>query len=391
MKIVQGVTSYLTVVFIKDQVEFIRKNGYDVKVVCNKDFDSPYEGLEVAHIPFEREISPFKDIKTLFQLSKYLRQEKPELIHFSTPKAGLLGMIAGFISRIGTRIYMIRGLRLETATGFKKLILLSTEKMACAFSTHVMVISDSMEHEVIRMNLTRKSKIVRIGKGSSSGIDLNRFNPSNIDENRLNELQEKLDIHDEDFILGYAGRLTKDKGIDLLIESFKKLYEVNSDLKLLLIGDFESSNPLKQENENLIHQHPNIIYVPYTDGMDYYYSLMDLFILPTYREGFSNVSIEAQSMGVPVVTFDSTGASDTVEHGMTGLITESKSADGLIKAIGELMTNDRKRKEMASVSRAFIAENFDRNLMHQKLLNFYDSIRKQGDENAEKDQNIQST
>lgn len=391
MKIIQGVTSYLTVVFIKDQVEFIRGNGYDVKVVCNKDFDSPYEGLEVEHIPFEREISPFKDIKTLFQLSRYLRKEKPDLIHFSTPKAGLLGMTAGFICGIKTRIYMIRGLRLETAAGLKKLILLSTEKLASAFSTHVMVISDSMELEVIRMNLTRKSKIVRIGRGSSSGIDLNRFNPSNIDDNHLSELQRKLYIHDEDFIIGYAGRLTKDKGIDLLIESFRKLYEMNSDLKLLLIGDFEDSDPLKQENEDIIHQHPNIIYVPYTDGMDYYYSMMDLFILPTFREGFSNVSIEAQSMGVPVVTFDSTGASDTVEHGTTGLIAESKSVEGLVKAIDVLMTNDTKRKEMARISREFIAENFDRDLMHQKLLDFYDSIRKQGDENAEKDQNIQST
>jgi len=381
----------LTVVFIKDQVEFIRDNGYDVKVVCNKDFESPYEGLEVEHIPFEREISPFKDIKTLFQLSKYLRKENPDIIHFSTPKAGLLGMTAGFICGIKTRIYMIRGLRLETATGYKKMILNTTEKIACTFSTHVMVISDSMEHEVIRMNLTKKNKIVRIGKGSSSGIDLNRFNPSNIDDDHLNELQGKLDIHDEDFIMGYAGRLTKDKGIDLLIESFQKLHEMNSDLKLLLIGDFESSDPLKQESENIIHQHPSIIYVPYTDGMDHYYSLMDLFILPTYREGFSNVSIEAQSMGVPVVTFDSTGASDTVEHGKTGLITESKSVDGLVKAIGELIRNDTKRKEMARVSRGYIAENFDRNLMHQKLLNFYNSIKKQGDENAEKDQNIQST
>lgn len=381
----------MTVVFIKDQVEFIRDNGFDVKVVCNQDFDSPYEGLEVEHIPFEREISPVKDLKTFIQLKKYLKREAPDIIHFSTPKAGLLGMTAGFLTRIRRRIYMIRGLRLETATGFKKLILLATEKMACAFSTHVMVISDSMENEVIRMNLTRKSKIVRIGRGSSSGIDLGRFDPSNIDGNHLNELQEKLEIHDEDFIIGYAGRLTKDKGIDLLIESFQMLYKMNSDLKLLLIGNFESSDSLKQENTDIIHQHPNIIYVPYTDGMDYYYSLMDLFILPTYREGFSNVSIEAQGMGVPVVTFDSTGASDTVEHGKTGLITESRSVDGLVKAIDELMKNDRKREEMARVSRGFIAENFDRNLIHQKLLNFYDGIRKQGDENAEKDQNIQST
>lgn len=391
MKIVQGVTSYLTVVFIKDQVEFIRDNGFDVKVVCNQDFDSPYEGLEVEHIPFEREISPVKDLKALIQLKKYLQREAPDIIHFSTPKAGLLGMTAGLLTGIRTRIYMIRGLRLETATGLKKLILLTTEKMACAFSTHVMVISDSMENEVIRMNLTRKSKIVRIGRGSSSGIDLGRFDPSNIDGNHLNELQEKLDIHDEDFIIGYAGRLTKDKGIDLLIESFQMLYKMNADLKLLLIGNFESSDSLKQKNKDIIHQHPNIIFVPYTDGMDYYYSLMDLFILPTYREGFSNVSIEAQSMGVPVVTFDSTGSSDTVEHGKTGLITESKSVDGLVEAIDELMKNDTKREEMARVSRGYIAENFDRDLMHQKLLDFYNGIIKQGDENAEKDQNIQST
>src|SRR5690625_3238179 len=122
MKIVQGVTSYLTVVFIKDQVEFIRDNGFDVKVVCNQDFDSPYEGLEVEHIPFEREISPVKDLKALIQLKKYLKREAPDIIHFSTPKAGLLGMTAGFLTRIRTRIYMIRGLRLETATGLKKQI-----------------------------------------------------------------------------------------------------------------------------------------------------------------------------------------------------------------------------------------------------------------------------
>lgn len=391
MKIIQGVTSYLTVVFIKDQVEFLRNNGYEVNVVCNRDFESPYEGLAVKLIPFEREISPFRDLKALFRLGRYLNREKPDIIHFSTPKAGLLGMIAGFLCRTKTRIYMIRGLRLETATGNKKHILLATEKIACAFSTHVMVISDSMEHEVIRMNLTKKDKIVRIGKGSSNGIDLDRFDPENIDENHLTELRQTLGLHDRDFIIGYAGRLTRDKGIDDLIESFHILYEANPDLKLLLIGNFESSDPLKQENSDTIHQHPNIIHVPYTDGMDHYYSLMNLFILPTYREGFSNVSMEAQSMGVPVVTFDSTGASDTIEHGKTGLITESRSVDGLVKAIDGLMQNDTKRKEMAGSSRQFIADNFDRHLMHQKLLGFYDSIRNKGDENAEKDQNIQST
>src|SRR5699024_12607247 len=137
--------------------------------------------------------------------------------------------------------------------------------------------------------------------------DLGRFDPSNIDGNHLNKLQEKLDIHDEVFIIGYAGRLTKDKGIVLLIESFQMLYKMNADLKLLLIGNFESSDSLKQKNKDIIHQHPNIIFVHYTDGMVYDYSLTDLYILMTYRDGFSIVSVEAYSMGLPIDKFDYTG------------------------------------------------------------------------------------
>src|SRR5699024_1296354 len=154
------------------QVEFIRDNGFDVKVVCNQDFDSPYEGLEVEHIPFEREISPVKDLKALIQLKKYLKREAPDIIHFSTPKAGLLGMTAWFLTRIRLRVYMISGFSIETRQRIKKLILIATDKMASTFNTHVMVISNSMENEVIRMSLSRKSKIVRIGRGSINGIDL---------------------------------------------------------------------------------------------------------------------------------------------------------------------------------------------------------------------------
>lgn len=387
-KIIQGVTSYFTVVFIRDQVEFIRQHGYDVKVVCNEDFDSPHEGLEVFHIPFEREISLIRDLKALFQLTVHLRKESPDIIHFSTPKAGLLGMIAGFLTRIDTRIYMIRGLRLETAGGLKKRILHLSEKIACGFSTHVMVISDSMEQEVLRMKLTGREKIVRIGRGSSNGIDLEKFDPGEIDPQRLRGLKTGLGIRDGDFVLGYAGRLTADKGIYELIAAFRELSAGHPDLKLLLVGDFEEGDPVDGRTKATINSHPGVIHRPYTSGMDYYFSLMDLFILPTFREGFSNVSIEAQSMNVPVVTFDSTGAGDTVAHGRTGLITKSRDSRGLVEAIGELMTDDGKRKGMAQVSRSFIAENFDRKMMQQMLLEFYDSLA-EGDENAEKIQDVQ--
>lgn len=390
-KIVQGVTSSLSVLFIKDQVDFIRKNGYELKVVCNNDFQSPHEGIDTEHIPFEREISFVKDVSALYKLIKYLNREKPDIIHFSTPKAGLLGMVAGFVNRIQTRIYMIRGLRMETTKGIKKMVLYMTERIACTFSTHVIVISDSMEREVLKMNIVRKDKIFRIGKGSSNGINLDKFNPENINNERLRNLKDKLQIQDKDFIIGYVGRLTKDKGINELVEAFEELSVIHSNIKLLLIGDFEVSDAIDEENIQKIHDYENIIYCEFTDGLDYYYCLMDLFALPTYREGFSNVSIEAQAMNVPVVTFNSTGARDTVDEGRTGLVTMGNDKNSLKKALNYLITDYEKRHEMSQVSRKFIVDNFDRKMMQQQLLEFYDSLREQENQNVEKSQKLKRT
>lgn len=390
-KIVQGVTSSLSALFIKDQVAFIEQNGYDVKVVCNDDFGKSNVELDVEHIPFEREIDVIKDISALRRLFVYLRRERPDIINFSTPKAGLLGMIAGFLNRTQTRIYVIRGLRLETAGGVKELVLYMTEKIACALSTHVMVISDSLEESVVRMKIVDRVKIVRIGKGSSDGIDLSKFDPGNIHPERLGRLKSDLNIAPGDFVIGYVGRLTRDKGINELISAFKKMSGKYEQLKLLMIGDFEESDPITGDNMKTLNSCDNIIHCSYTDGIEYYYRLMDVFALPTYREGFSNVSIEAQAMGVPVIAFDSTGARDTVNHTKTGLITATNDTEGLIEAMDHLMIEPRILKDMSASSREFVSSHFCREEMHNKLLNFYDSLGKRDDKNVEKDNRILDT
>lgn len=382
-KMIQGVTSSLSVVFIREQVQFIEKNGYQVTVVCNKDFETSYDGMTVEHIPFEREISILQDIRTLYSLLKYLKREKPDIINFSTPKAGLLGMIAGRLAGVPTRIYIQRGLRLETARGIKKHILYATEKTACSLSTHVIVVSDSLEREMVERKLLTREKVVRIGKGSSHGIDTKKYDPVAIDPIRLSNLRDELGIGPSDFIIGYAGRLTRDKGINELVESFIDLAEHRSHVKLLLIGDFEMSDPIEERNIRSIESHARIIHCAYTSGMEYYYSLMDVFALPTYREGFSNVSIEAQAMGVPVVTFDSTGARDTIDPRRTGIIVKSNDAKGLRDALEALIDNGAKRKALSGAARKFIVDNFDRQYMHHELLKFYDSLGKRGEYNVE--------
>lgn len=382
-KIVQGVTSSLSVLFLRDQVNFLKKNGYEVKIVCNNDFENTYKDVEIDHIPFEREINIGKDLTALYKLFKYLRRESPDIINFSTAKAGLLGMIAGFLLRVKTRIYIIRGLRLETTTGIKQKVLYMTEKIACSLSTHVIVISESLGEEVVSRKIVKRDKVMRIGKGSSNGIDLEKFNPERITEEQVNTLRSELNIESDDFVMGYIGRITKDKGCNELVESFEKLSAVYPNLKLVIVGDFEESDSIKQENIAKIYEYDNIILCDYTLDIGKYYCLMNIFVFPTYREGFGNVSIEAQAMGVPVITFDVTGARDTLVSERTGLITTSKDTEGLTEAIRFLIEHPETTRRMSNDSRQFVAENFDRVLMQEELLKFYESL--DTEENAKKE------
>ncbi|WP_256974712.1 glycosyltransferase family 4 protein [Salinicoccus roseus] len=373
-KLVQGVTSSLSLLFIKEQVEYIRGNGFEVKVVCNDEAVNANARMPVDHIPFDREINLRNDPINLYRLYMYLRRESPDIINFGTPKAGLLGMIAGYLSGVETRIYIQRGLRLETVSGMKKMILYMTEKIACTLSTHVMVISDSLEREVIRRRLVRPRKIVRIGRGSSSGINLERFSPEVVEREKVESLAERLGIQPSDFIIGYVGRIAGDKGSNELIEAFATLSDAYPNIKLLIIGDFEAGDPIEDVHRKTITNHDRIIREPYTDKPEHYYMLMDLFVLPTYREGFSNVSIEAQAMGVPVITFDATGARDTIDPGTTGLIVPSNDARGIEASLELLMNDDEKRREMSKNAPKFIRTHFDRKHMHEQLLAFYNTL-----------------
>lgn len=390
-KIIQGVTSSLSVLLIEDQVHYIEENGYEIKVVCNNDFDKLYEDITMNNIPFEREISIGKDLSCLYRLARYLHREKPDIINFSTPKAGLLGMIAGYLTRVKTRIYVQRGLRLETITGLKKAILYTTERLTCRFSTHVIVISDSLEQELVQKKIVDPDKVVRIGRGSSNGIDMEKFNIANIEEERLASLKSDLGISPSDFIVGYVGRLTRDKGINELVEAFETLEDKYEHLKLLLVGDFEAADPVKEENKQKIANNPNIIHHPFTDDVEYYYTLMDLFAFPTFREGFGNVSIEAQAMRVPVVTFNSTGARDTVLPNVTGVITEDNTARGLADGLEHLIDNENIRKRMGQDARAFATENFDRKRMQKQLLDFYNSLGEREGYDVEENDHVLDT
>ncbi|CAM2938539.1 glycosyltransferase family 4 protein [Salinicoccus roseus] len=382
-KLIHGVTSSMSALFLHEQVHFIEKNGYQVEVVCNNDPERQYDGLKLKHIPFEREISPYRDVTTLYSLYKYLKAEDPDIIFFSTPKAGLLGMVAGYLNGTDTRIYAQWGLRLETVTGLKKVILQTTEKLTCKLSTHTVIISDSLEEEMVRRNLVDQEKVVRLGKGSVNGIDLERFRPEAVEQQRLMQMKADLGIEPDDVIIGYMGRITKDKGTNELVEAFTELSYKYRNIKLLLVGDIEDGDPILPENVEIIQGHERIIHCDYTNEPEYYYSMMDVFAFPTYREGFGTVSIEAQAMQVPVVGFNSTGVKDTIVHDQTGLIVWTNDTAGLKEGLEDMIRHPLKRGEMGENARKFVEEHFDRELIQQKVLDFYNTLGASDDTDPE--------
>lgn len=373
-KIIQGVTSSLSLLLIADQAKFMKDNGYDIKLVCNNENDKVVDDLIIKNIPFEREINLKKDLYSLVLLYKYLKKERPYIINFSTPKAGLLGMVAGFLCGIKNRIYIQRGLRLETTSGIKKKILYYTEKIACSLSTHVMVISDSLETELLKQNLVNKDKVIRIGKGSSNGVDLKKYNPDNIDHDRIKILRDKLSLEKSDFVLGYVGRITKDKGIEEMTDAFRLLRREFANAKLLLIGNIENSNSISRTHEKILNNDENIIHVEHTNDLEYYYTIMDILVFPTHREGFGNVSVESQAMRTPVITVDSTGSKDTVKQGETGLIVERKNTTELYQAMKYTIEEPKVLEVYQKNSREFIEKNFDRKKIQLQLLDFYNQL-----------------
>lgn len=308
---------------------------------------------------------------------------RPDIVIFSTPKAGLLGMVASYMNGTETRVYAQWGLRLETVKGLKKLILHTTERLTCMLSTHVIAISESLADEMVARRLVAREKLVRIGRGSVDGIDLDVFNPASLDQDLLEQRMETCGIESGEFVIGYIGRLTKDKGINELVEAFCELGGTYTHIRLLLVGDFEDGDPVHPRNRDIIMEDPRIIHEPYTTAPEYYYGMMDVFAFPTYREGFGTVSIEAQAMHVPVVTFDSTGARDTVLDGKTGLRVMTNDAEGLAEALKRMIEYPLMRRRMGTAAREFIEAYFDRRIIREHVLAFYNMLGEEDDPDAD--------
>lgn len=340
-RILLGVTAEISLILLKGFPEYLRAHGWDVHVVSGAGPDSPTEaaaqGVAFHSIPMRRQPSPLHDLRSLLAWMKLLRRVKPDVIFVGTPKAGLLGTLAGRLVRVPRRIYILRGLRLDTATGPRRALLSLMERITMSCAHEVIAVSPSLRRKAMDLNLVHSGKIRVLGDGSSNGVDLAAHDRAHFDQDQIRELRASLGLLPDIPVIGFVGRLTVDKGLIPLAEARKILDADGVDHQLLIVGGLDEG-----EEVDALHTLRSVGRPPIETGHvsspAIYYHLMDALCLPTLREGFPNVVLEAAASGVPTVTTDATGAVDSVVDGVTGFIAETGNASSLSEALRRVLT-----------------------------------------------------
>ncbi|MGX0915688.1 glycosyltransferase involved in cell wall biosynthesis [Staphylococcus hominis] len=366
-KIFQLVTVSKSISLMKGQIEYLRDKGLDVHVVSSEGPEQHTYSSDITHVVnMEREISLKNDLKSLINMIRLFKKEKPYIVNSGTPKAGLIGTLAAFITRRPVRIYTVRGLRLETAKGFKYKILYAMEKLAMSCATDIIAISESLKDKIVELSLEKKEHIKVLGHGSSNGINLNNFTK---DKTIIPyELKEKLAGH---FVIGYVGRIVKDKGIHEIIEAFKIIQKKYNKVKLLIVGPIEKDDSISEEDYQYLQNNLNIIMTGHVNDTVNYYNHMDVLVFPTYREGFGNVSIEAQAVEVPVIVNNVTGAKDTLINNVTGYLVEKGNYNQIAQKLEFLIDNPAIKKQLGINGRENVESKFRNEIVWKHLETIY--------------------
>ena len=374
---VVGITHPQTCLILGARLRELRKASFQVTLVCSPgellDATAADAGVERVAIPMQRKIAPWRDVLSLLRLVRLLLRLRPDLVEFSTPKMGLLGTLAAAICAVPCRVYMVRGLKLESASGWKRQVLLAAERAACACAHAVLCNSESLGARVLALGVAPARKIRVLGDGSSNGVDLERFSPGESD------IRERLGMGTGTPVIGFVGRLTRDKGVPELMEAFETVLHALPDARLLLVGWFdEAEDALDRRLRERIERHARVHTTGFVADTAAYYRAMDLLVLPTWREGFPNVVLEAQASGVPVVTTLSTGSRDSVLPEVTGLLIPPGYPQAIAESVLRLLRDPEKRRKMGAAARTWVREHYIEQRVLDLTVEFYRELAEPG-------------
>ena len=369
-KIIRSVTVPQSLDFCREVMIKMRAMGYDMVAVTSPgpelDELRDVDGFHCVAVPMERHISIVRDLKSLIKMIRVFRKEKPQVVHSMTPKAGMICMVAAWLTYVPVRIHTFTGLVWPTATGMKRKLLMMTDWLTCACATHVIPEGQGVLNDLKNGGITKKPMRV-LGYGNVMGVDMERFSPD--------RFSVKKDAGVFTFV--FVGRIVGDKGINELVEAFVRLHDVHKNTRLVLVGNYEHNlDPVSDITRELIDTNKGIEACgpKYGDDLLQMYVNADCFVMPSYREGFPNTVLEAGAMGLPSIVTDINGSREIIENEKNGLIVPSKNADALYAAMERMLTCVDAREMMRRNARVMIQSRFEKKFVQACQVKFYKEV-----------------
>lgn len=374
-KIIRACTVSLSFIFLESLLAKLQKK-YEVILLSSPgpeldEMERKY-GVQGKRVPMERHISLIHDAVSLWHLIRTFIKERPTMVHSMTPKAGLLCMIAAWLTRVPVRVHTFTGLVFPTATGLKRKILMLTDAITCACATHVIPEGKGVMMDLQNNGITKKPMKV-LGYGNIKGVDMTHYSR----RPEVMELGQKLKKEGV-FTFLFVGRMAKDKGINELCTAMGKLSGF-APVRLFLVGwNEDSQDPISQDAKKMLENNSAFEYVgeKYGDELLAYYASADCFVFPSYREGFPNTVLEAGAMGLPSIVTDINGSREIIVEGENGFIVPPRNEEALFQAMLEMVRNKKNREYMAGKARGMIASRFEQSFVQKCLLDFYEEILK---------------
>ena len=366
--------------FVVETAKYLHnKCGYDITLICNNDEKFAASLPEYIHyipVPMSRGID-LSGFGSVLKFYKVFKKEKFDLIQYSTPNAACYASIASFLARVPIRLYAQWGIRYVGLSGMSRKIFKFIEKIVCRLSTHIRSVSPMNMQFAIDERLYKKSKAKVVGNGGTIGVDMSAYDVSQKPEWK-NSIREKYNIGEDDFVFGFAGRISADKGCTELLTAFKNVAEANKNAKLLVVGPVEDDCGVPQELIDWANTSESVVLAGrvYNTDMKMYYSAMDVLVHPTYREGFGMVIQEAGALAVPVITTKIPGASEVMADGESCILVEPKNTDDLKNAMVDLLCNSDKVKNLGAGAYERTKTLYDRPIMLENLKNDYTELLK---------------
>ncbi len=363
-------------VLLPGQMKYMREQGFDVLMVSS---DGPElkavlerEGCRHHIIPMTRKMSPLADLRCLWLLYRLFRKEKPDIVHSHTPKAGLLAMLAAKMAGIQLRLHTVAGLRYVTTKGMSRRILIAMEKLTGMAATHVWPNSASMKAFIEANHLVASRKLEVIGKGSSNGVNLSRYNRAALKPEKLDQVKAQINYDPSLFYFLSVGRIVHDKGMDELLQAFSRIHQLYPQTRLVIVGAFEDEvDPVSATAREMIQTHPAVIAAGWSDAVEYFMALSNVLVHPSHREGFPNVLMQAGAMGCPIICSAIDGNIDIVTHQVTGLRFTVRNEDELFRQMQMAVTQPASLESYAQQLHQQVQTYYDQRVVHDLLRSRY--------------------